>query len=442
MRSSPSVAKEETKWRDEARFAGMYELGMCLRWGLARAVRTIKGQEVRGLIPWDIYLKFRESEAAKRYPPGHFQTCLDDLSPTIQAITNTVLILLIHTPRSGPSGSASAALGVPARLKDWIKSYPASLPFLNDPKKDTAPQPCKGARTVRLLNVRRNVRLYSTDLVRIAATWGSRATPRLSAGPSNTLYLSKEWERVAPTTLKLPPKYSEAFKKRMNIPQLSSRLAPSTSSYMSSASSASSAASGPSEKFGSLTLNPREGEDRFRSLTDMRWGEFESMGFGSIGEVDKKLEFDLTEGARQKRQTLSWNDFSAAGFSRTDAPLSTTLQFTGPALNTVASWPSQKVEISKKLNKAEKSLPHFGWDTEPVDVVFNEEVIEEAFLDVFCNLIYGGGWMDGERYEEIDRDSNWALVSVRRMGAEIGVEKPRDEYASDDGYDTDEEDSA
>ncbi|KIL59331.1 hypothetical protein M378DRAFT_85208, partial [Amanita muscaria Koide BX008] len=419
-------------------------------------------------------------------PPGHFQTFLDDLSPTIQAITNTVLILLIRltanstssghtpptlsplfgplffglgpaslafhhvylhylrtanamehiilafirwqdTPRSGPSGSASAALGVPARLKDWIKRYPASLPFLNDPKKDTTPQPRKGARTVRVLNVRRNVRLYSTDLVRIAATWGSRATPRSSAGPSNALYSSKEWERVAPSTLKLPPKYSEAFKKRMNMPpnfhpdcgsgyeMLSVTSASSTSSYMLSVSSASSAASGPSEKFGSLTLNPREGEDRFRSLTDMRWGEFESMGFGGIGEGDKKLEFDLTEGARQernkKRQTLSWNDFSAAGFSRTDAPLSTTLQFTGPALNTVASWPSQKVEISKKLKKAEKSLPHFGWDTEPV--VFNEEVIEEAFLDVFCDLIYGGGWMDGERYEEIDRDSNWALVEFK-----------------------------
>ncbi|KIL60670.1 hypothetical protein M378DRAFT_912954 [Amanita muscaria Koide BX008] len=42
--------------------------------------------------------------------------------------------------RARPSGSAAAALGVPARLKDWIKRYPASLPFLNDPKKDTTAQ--------------------------------------------------------------------------------------------------------------------------------------------------------------------------------------------------------------------------------------------------------------------------------------------------------------
>lgn len=40
----------------------------------------------------------------------------------------------------------------------------------------------------------------------------------------------------------------------------------------------------------------------------------------------------------------------------------------------------------------------------------SEEVIEDGFLDVFCDLIYGGGWMDVERLEEVDRDCNWALV--------------------------------
>lgn len=39
-----------------------------------------------------------------------------------------------------------------------------------------------------------------------------------------------------------------------------------------------------------------------------------------------------------------------------------------------------------------------------------EEVIEEAFVDVFCDLVYGGGWMDAERMEDIDRDCSWALV--------------------------------
>jgi hypothetical protein len=31
-------------------------------------------------------------------------------------------------------------------------------------------------------------------------------------------------------------------------------------------------------------------------------------------------------------------------------------------------------------------------------------------MDVFCDLMYGGGWMETER-EEVDRECNWALVS-------------------------------
>lgn len=65
--------------------------------------------------------------------------------------------------------------------------------------------------------------------------------------------------------------------------------------------------------------------------------------------------------------------------------------------------------MHKKLNKTVKKLPPFGWDTTPV--VGQEEVIEEAFVDVFCDLVYGGGWMDVERGEEIGRECNWALVS-------------------------------
>lgn len=76
---------------------------------------------------------------------------------------------------------------------------------------------------------------------------------------------------------------------------------------------------------------------------------------------------------------------------------------------TIDSWPQQSQEIHKKLKKAQKALPTFGWDTEPV--MGAEEVIEEAFIDVFCDLIYGGGWMDVERSEEANRECNWALVS-------------------------------
>ena len=57
----------------------------------------------------------------------------------------------------------------------------------------------------------------------------------------------------------------------------------------------------------------------------------------------------------------------------------------------------------------QRSLPLFGGDTEPV--IGAEVIIEEAFMDVFCDLMYGGGWMEIEQ-EEVDRESNWALVSA------------------------------
>lgn len=53
----------EARWREEARFAEPHELGMCLRWGLARVVRSVGGHDVRGFIAWDQYVEFRDSEA-------------------------------------------------------------------------------------------------------------------------------------------------------------------------------------------------------------------------------------------------------------------------------------------------------------------------------------------------------------------------------------------
>jgi hypothetical protein len=40
------------------------------------------------------------------------------------------------------------------------------------------------------------------------------------------------------------------------------------------------------------------GEEQFRSLTDLKWGEFEAMGFAGSESSEKKLQFDLTESAR------------------------------------------------------------------------------------------------------------------------------------------------
>lgn len=326
----------------------------------------------RGVSPIQFRAKTNTASPGLDYPPNFFEAFLQNLGPPLQAIIVRVLSLLarltansalsghtpptlsplfgplffglgpatlafhhayIHylravnamehlilafirwqdTPRvttsSGapmlfPSGSA-AGLGVPTRLKEWIKGYPSMLPFLQQ-SKNVKPQARQGARTVRVMGVRRNVRMYSPDLVKSASSWAA------SKSALGGLASSKEWERIAPSTLKLPPRYSETYKKRMNMPQnfhpdTGSGMAvpptvstsPSTSSYTSTMSSGrnSSLLGGDQDPFG---LGAREGEDRFRSLTDLKWGEFESMGFSALGD-EKKLQFDLTESARTVR---------------------------------------------------------------------------------------------------------------------------------------------
>jgi hypothetical protein len=86
-----------------------------------------------------------------------------------------------------------------------------------------------------------------------------------------------------------------------------------------------------------------------------------------------------------------------------------TLQFSTPLVNSISPWPEHQADLTCKLKKTQKSLLPFGWDTEPI--IGAEVIIEEAFMDVFCDLMYGGGWMEIER-EEVDQECNWALVSA------------------------------
>ncbi|KAH9911357.1 uncharacterized protein BXZ73DRAFT_82833 [Epithele typhae] len=463
--SKPS-GEAERQWREEARLAGPPELGMTLRWGLARVVRWTNGQEVRGLVSYDMYLQWRDSEAAMNYPGMHFSAFLDRLEPQLQFLLVGLFTLLSrfiahsassgHTPPTlsplfgpllfglGPStlnfhhaylhylraaiatehlilafirwqdakASSSSPGSVPTRLKAWIQGYPSMLPLIG---KNERPEPRRGARTVRVMSVRRNVRMYSPDLVKTTASWAYRPKNATSSAGEMAFAGSREWDRISPPTLKLPPRYSDSYKKRM---VLGSNFHPDTGAAASSGSlppSLSSSVSSASSVTSTL-FDDKEGEERFRSLTDLKWGEFEAMGFGTQTD-EKKLQFDLTEGARAaraaKRATLNWQDFSSAGFSRSDAHLSATLQFSAPVANTIQSWPVNQAEMHRKLKKTQKALPAFGWDTEPV--IGSEEVIEEAFVDVFCDLIYGGGWMDDERRVETDRECNWALVEFKAL---------------------------
>ncbi|KAJ7612952.1 hypothetical protein DFH06DRAFT_1109345 [Mycena polygramma] len=488
--NSRGGAGAEEKWQEEARFAGAHELGMCLRWGLSRVVRVEGGREVRGLLSWAWYERWRAEEGANAYPTTAFSTLLASLPaqippilaplfalctrlvahsnssghtpPSLAAILSPLLFgltppgggapapihsspfeylrgaraaehLLLASIREGISSAEGRGLGAPTRLREWVGMYPASLDLGGKP---TGPR--RGAKTMRVVHVRRNVRSYSADLVRGGSSWAGGGS---SASGQNDWAASKAWRAIIAGGAG-SPRYAESYRKRLD---LGVGVHPSTSSLASNYSSSSSTSTAPTT-YGlaasssanpapsTTSLSSEDSGGAFRSLTDLKWGEFESLGFGGGGAgavgggakeggIDGRLRFDLTENARAerlaKRETLSWNDFSTAGFSRSDAPLSATLQFAPPLTLSSGSNSNSKelnAELTRKLRKAHKALPAFGWDTNPV--LGPEEVVEEAFLDVFCDLLWGGGWMErasgvGGSAAELARECSWALVEYK-----------------------------
>jgi hypothetical protein len=136
---------------------------------------------------------------------------------------------------SGPGSAAS--LCVPTRLKDWIRGHPAMPPGpATRSRKHERLQPRHGARTIRVISVRQNVWMYTPDLVKSAASWATQL-PSGATHPPNPCAQSQDWERVAPPTPKLMPRYADSFKKHMDLPP---NFHPHTGVASSNASIASS----------------------------------------------------------------------------------------------------------------------------------------------------------------------------------------------------------
>ncbi|KAJ7627265.1 hypothetical protein FB45DRAFT_795432 [Roridomyces roridus] len=363
--------------------------------------------------------------------------------------------MLLACIREGVHDAEGRGLGAPTRLREWVGMYPASLEVgEGDNRLGKTPNPRRGAKIVRVVHVRRNVRSYSADLVKGGSTWAG--APGANTNSPNEWASSKAWRGILAGGTGTP-RFSDSYRKRLDLaPGVQPAVASSSSSssYSSPGSPyGASLTSAPSAYTASSTSLVSSEESTFKSLTDFKWGEFETLGFGSLGNestnssggggaggIETRLKFDLTENARAermaKRETLSWNDFSSSGFSRGDAPLSATLQFSAPlpllSANSNSSSGSGSSgggglnpEMTKKLKKAHKALPAFGWDTAPV--MGPEEVVEEAFVDVFCDLIWGGGW--GERAAgvggagaDIARECSWALVEYKSRSSSMSTQ--------------------
>ncbi|KAG9001059.1 hypothetical protein FRB94_007120 [Tulasnella sp. JGI-2019a] len=453
----PSAPTGDAKWREDARLAGSHELGMLLRWGLARVMREVDGREIRGILDWDVYVQWKLDEEAFQYPPTHFILFLQSTQPFVRPILEKLIYLFSRlTAHSSQSGLTPIALStlfgpllfglgpacqsfvptyaaylrsshatehlllsylrntevesrqtateMPSRLRDWIRGYPVMIPPLKDLEK-----PRRLCKLVKVVSARRYVKLYSPDLVKTAAGWGREGD----------LTRRSEWRRI--TAGGGSPRYTDSYRRRLNIP---AKYAPSIASVATARSSLESAGqpstvttsttNGRSGTYGASLDDGSEGRlglrdtDHFRSLTDMQWGEFSELGFGSSDT--KRLQFDLNEGARlavgQKRATMTWNDFSSVGFTREDAPLQDTLQFTPPLSSSSHTLSSQSDDIHRKLKKNPKAPPQFNWDITPV--AGQDWTVEEGFISCWADLLLSSDW--NNRRERTFKDVSWAMV--------------------------------
>ncbi|KAE9390396.1 hypothetical protein BT96DRAFT_925916 [Gymnopus androsaceus JB14] len=459
---------------DEARFAGPHELGMLLRWGLARVVRvetmpapssstppgtstpstaTTQTLSPGALIPYLAYLNWAAEEHRLGYPPAHFAQLLDTMvkvpkqsvaprsrcTPPTLAPLFGILVFGLDASASGlassssPNSSLATTLGspshpftatytsylrsthamehlllsfirwqdtpvslggggigvggVPTRCKEWVMEYPRELSNHNAVLalmdgggahgERGALGPRQGAKTLRVVSVKRTVPVYDGDLVTSCGRWDQIGIGAGAGQPSSsytyTLAGSEEWKRISPQLLnpsskdkardkeKLPPRYSDSYRKRMNIPvgvepgvdplALSmSRPRSSNSSYGNTSSTygyrrgsyastftygLGSALSGGSTPTSPSAPNGKDSSERFKTPTDAQWRLFESSGFLSSPSTltpsgsASALKFDLTESAWKARLSLnsnqggsgpsgregvSWGDFVSAGF--------------------------------------------------------------------------------------------------------------------------------
>ena len=178
----------------------------------------------------------------------------------------------------GEPGSTSS-LGVPIRLKDWIRGYPEMLPEV----RNQLPEQGAGTGSNPVVSVQRNVRMYTPDLIKCAASWATRTAGATGHSPKVfTHWQSREWGRVAPPTLKLTPHYADSFKKCMDLSSNFHSLT-GVASYNASIASSATVSSVEDNQTDYLGLGKPAlaGEERFRNLSDPKWGEFGAMAFGS-----------------------------------------------------------------------------------------------------------------------------------------------------------------
>jgi hypothetical protein len=301
------------------------------------------------------------TSVAGNYDPKSFETILLGLAPTLQTIVSELFNLLMHLtahstdsgltpsilsslfgpllfglgPSACPFETAHAAFvrasgatehlilafirweqsnhsklkgSFPRKLTEWIKGYPGMI--ISD-RELAQGLPRRGVRVEKLEKIRRTVRAYSKDLISAGQEW---------PGEMNR-YGGKRWEawesvlphehvrrKPGPRVSEGPrlPVLTEKHRKRMNLTAdvvpLPSAISTSSSGFekiclpgsMSNLSSSFSSELGTRAR-GSAGVDE---EQKYGSLADKSWSEFEEFGFGE-GVGKDRLEFNVYEGAKK-----------------------------------------------------------------------------------------------------------------------------------------------
>lgn len=489
-------------------FAKEHELAWLLRWALSRITKQREGtgELYHGIMEWETYEEWRGRERSSGYPADAFpllsslvpDTCytavlfplfrlltrfashshLSGLTP--HALSSLFAPLIFDVPSSAPAMSAHSTfvraaaatehlilafirssggattkggLGVadlPARLKEWVRGYPAMVASDNDLARAG---PRRGARVIRCERASRQVRAYSRDLVCQAELWAEDLPVKWEA-----------WERVILKSRQgsaARPKFSSDYRRKIGVKEM---LPLPASVNELGRHTSYGRASRPGTVKGKLdrkSLNDEGDEARWGSLAGKEWSLFEESGFDAPllatqglrdGDIKSKLQFDLSESAktslRTRRDTMDWTEFASAagGFNRTDKLLQVSLAFSQPISSSITDWPKERDELRKKLQKTQKEATPFHHDTTPKvgsEVAQDPQAradssgrvyIEEAFLDCWADLMMGAGWMD--RNELTFKEANWAFVEYKaRPSKQEGVTlDPREDPRSTDLY--------
>ncbi|TYJ51313.1 hypothetical protein B9479_008121 [Cryptococcus floricola] len=369
----------------------------------------------------------------------------------VRAACATEHLLLAFIRSSSKTGSVLT--GLPSRLKEWVHNYPSMLASDADLALGS---PRKGARIVPCSPASRTVRAYTPDLVSTAESWAHALPP----GEKWEAWDRVVWKARRGNTAR--PQPSSSWKRRMAVRSLPPPPHSGTDQQAPSAYGLGLARPASNASMLSLasTLSPlgkpkdEEDEARYGSLAGKEWTLFEEGGFDSGSgstrrkdEFGRKLQFDLNESAKmsisERRRTMDWSEFASAsgGFTRTDPLLSSTLSFSPPLSSSIAQWPKDKEQLAKRLHKAEKQSTPFHYDTTPrVGVKAAAAMqdrregeggggggggggvsrdgdgkgrvyVEEAWVDVWCDLMVGGGWV--ERDERTFREANWVIIEYK-----------------------------